>query len=276
MAVATGLLSLRARHQQLGRDRIHDPDPDYSQAVNALPDATAELTESLSEVARTLFAAGGVEDTLQAIVDLAVTTIDGCDFAGIFIAVGDQVATAVYSDELVVEVDVLQQETGEGPCLDAVAQNATFYAEDLMDDSRWARFGPRSVSIGVRCALAFSLVANATPGALNLYAHYPGAFGATDRAKGVIFATLASLALGGAHSHEDEDRRAENLQRALGTRELIGQAQGILMEREHITSGQAFNILRRASQHLNIKLREVAQDLVDTGQRPSYGEDPSH
>jgi AmiR/NasT family two-component response regulator len=58
---------------------------------------------------------------------------------------------------------------------------------------------------------------------------------------------------------------------ALGTRELIGQAQGILMEREHITSQQAFDILRRASQHLNIKLREVAQDLVDTGERPSDG-----
>jgi hypothetical protein len=263
-------------NQGLRSGRSGEDDPDYSLAVDAVPDAAAELIESLSEVARTLFAAGGVEGTLQAIVDLAVTTIDGCDSAGIFTAVGDQVATAVYSDELVLRVDALQQETGEGPCLDAVSQNATFYAEDLRNDPRWTRFGPRSVKIGVRCALAFSLVANATPGALNLYAHYPRAFGATDRAKGVIFATLASLALGGAHSHEDEDRRVENLQTALGTRELIGQAQGILMEREHITSAQAFTILRRASQHLNIKLREVAQDLVDTGQRPSFGEDPPH
>jgi len=237
------------------------------------PDDTSELTASLSEMARSLFAAGGVKDTLQAIVDLAVTAIEGCDFAGIFTAVGDQVATAVFSDQLVVEVDDLQQECGEGPCLDAVAQDATFYAEDLMDDARWIIFGPKSVSVGVRCALAFSLVVNNSPGALNLYAHYPQAFGATDRAKGAIFATLASLALSGALSHEDEDRRADNLHVALGTRELIGQAQGILMEREHITSREAFDILRRASQHLNIKLREVAQDLVHTGERPSDGSD---
>jgi hypothetical protein len=242
--------------------------------ADALEDTT-ELTASLSEVARSLFAAGGVEDTLQTIVDLAVTTIDGCDFAGILTAKDDQVATSVYSDPLVLRVDDLQQETGEGPCLDAVAQDATFYAEDLMDDARWPVFGPESVSVGVRCALAFSLVANQTPGALNLYARYPRAFGATDRAKGVIFATLAGLALSGAFAHEEEDRRAENLHLALATRELIGEAKGILMEREHITSRQAFDILRRASQHLNIKLREVAQDLVDTGERPPDGQTQS-
>jgi hypothetical protein len=207
--------------------------PSYHFAVDSVQHDTAELTDSLSEVARSLFAAGGVQDTLQAIVDLAVTTIDGCDYAGIFIAEGDQIATAVFSDELVMDVDGLQQETGEGPCLDAMAQNATFYAEDLVEDARWAIFGPQAVNIGVRCALALSLVANDTPGALNLYARYPRAFGATDRAKGVIFATLSSLALSGAQIHEHEDRRAENLHSALGTRELIGQAQGILMEREH-------------------------------------------
>ena len=243
--------------------------------MDSVQHETAELTDSLSEVARSLFAAGGVQDTLQAIVDLAVTTIDGCDYAGIFIAVGDQITTAVYSDELVVEVDALQREADEGPCLDAMSRNATFYAEDLVDDPRWAVFGPQAVDIGVRCALALSLVANDSPGALNLYARYPRAFGATDRAKGVIFATLSSLALSGAQTHEHEDRRAENLHTALGSRELIGQAQGILMEREHITSQQAFDILRRASQHLNIKLREVAQELVETGERPAEGEEQS-
>jgi AmiR/NasT family two-component response regulator len=105
-------------------------------------------------------------------------------------------------------------------------------------------------------------------GALNLYARLPGAFGVVDRAKAVILASLADLALSVAHSHEDETRRSDNLNLALATREVIGQAQGILMERERITPDQAFDILRRASQHLNRKLRDVAQDLVDTGERP--------
>lgn len=235
---------------------------------------TVELTDNLSEVARALFAAGGVADTLQAVVDQAVAAIDGCDFAGIFTVDGDEVTTSVHTDPLVVEIDGLQQMTGEGPCLDAIDQRTTVYAEDLSDDDRWPTFGPEAAAVGARCALAFHLYSEGTLGALNLYARYPRAFGATDRAKGLIFATLSGLALGGAHSHEDEDRRADNLNQALATRELIGQAQGILMERERITSDQAFDILRRASQHLNIRLREVAQELVDTGDRPATQPSP--
>ena len=232
---------------------------------------TTELNVSLSQVARTLFLAGSTEATLQAVVDLAVASIEGCDFAGIFLVVDDQVTTPVHTDPMVVQIDSLQRETGEGPCLNAIAQGSTFYAEDLADDTHWTTFGPQAVAAGVRCILALRLSANGTIGALNFYARYPGAFGATDRAKGVIFATLAGLALGGAQAHESDDRRADNLHQALATRELIGQAQGILMERERITPDQAFDILLRASQHLNVKLREVAQELIDTGTIPDTG-----
>lgn len=252
-------LAVDAFFDKMGRGPLDMADPET---------ITVELTANLSEVARALFAAGGVADTLQVVVDQVVGAIDGCDFAGIFTVDGDQVTTSVHTHPLVVEIDGLQQVTGEGPCLDAIDQQTTVYAEDLADDERWPTFGPEAAAAGARCALAFHLYAEGTLGALNLYARYPRAFGATDRAKGLIFATLSGLALSGAHSHEDEDRRADNLNKALATRELIGQAQGILMERERITSDQAFDILRRASQHLNIRLREVAQDLVDTGDRP--------
>jgi AmiR/NasT family two-component response regulator len=87
-------------------------------------------------------------------------------------------------------------------------------------------------------------------------------------------ASLAGQALIVAHSHEDEERRAESLHHALATREIIGEAMGILMERERITAERAFDVLRRASQHLNIKLREVAQNLVDTGENPDTGQMP--
>ncbi len=254
---------------RLDRGPRNDRGPLYSLRV---PDPTSDVSElvtNLSAVARALFAAGGVKDTLQAIVDLAVTSIDGCDLAGIFVVVGDHIETSVCSDTAVVDVDELQLASGEGPCLDALAGDTTVYAADLMEDARWAAFGPRAVEQGIRCTLALSLAADETPGALNLYGRFPSAFGATDRASAVIFATMASLALTGARSHEDEDRRADNLRLALKTREIIGQAEGILMEREHVTSQQAFDILRRASQHLNVKLREVAQDLVDSGETPS-------
>jgi transcriptional regulator with GAF, ATPase, and Fis domain len=231
-------------------------------------DPIAELTENFSETAGMLFAAGGVTETLAEVVELAVATIEGCDFAGIFLVDKDVVTSPIHTDAIVDEVDDLQTELGEGPCMDAIASQAIFYAADLADDARWPRFARQATAAGIRSILALPLPDKGGYGALNLYARLPGAFGVVDRAKAVILASLAGLALSTARTHEDEERRAENLQTALATREIIGQAQGILMERERISSGQAFDVLRRASQHLNRKLRDVAQDLVDTGERP--------
>ena len=121
--------------------------------------------------------------------------------------------------------------------------------------------------------IAFSLSPERAS-ALNLYARMPQAFGATDRAQGQLFATLARLALDSAEARAADDTRAANLAEALRTRELIGQAQGILMERERITADQAFDVLRRASQRMNVKLREVAVTLVETGETPE-GERPA-
>jgi len=237
-------------------------------------DATSELESNLSEVAIALFAQGSLEATLQRIVTLAVATVDGCDAAGVFLAEHGQVTTAASSDPVVVVLDRLQIDSGEGPCLDAVAEQGTVYADDLATGQRWSRFGPAAVDAGIRSVLAFRLSARRAS-ALNLYATMPAAFGATDRAKGLIFATLAGIALDTAERRADEEERFDNLHHALRTRELIGQAQGILMERERITGDQAFDVLRRASQHLNIKIRDVAHTLVETGETPTHPKRPT-
>ena len=229
---------------------------------------TAELADSVSTAARALFAPGSVPETLQRIVDLSVETIDSCDLAGIFLVADGRVTTPAASDPLVTTLDGLQFETDEGPCLDAISEQGVYYAEDLQDDDRWPQFGPRASGHGVRCLLAIPLLADGTLAALNLYARLPLAYGAIDRAKGLLFATLAGHALHSAQLRQDEETHSDQLQQALVTRNLIGQAQGILMERERITADQAFDVLRRASQSLNVKLREVAQRLVDTGEAP--------
>jgi ANTAR domain/GAF domain len=234
-------------------------------------DSLAELSRNVTESAQVLFTAGGVSSTLSSLVDLAVATIDGCDLAGIFLLDGDVVTAPVHTDALVIAVDTLQHRAGEGPCLDAIAHRMVFYAEDLIGDLRWPIFCPQAAAIGIRSVLALPLSANAELGAVNLYAYLPIAFGVVDRAKAAILASLASLALSVAQSHEDEERRALGLEAALSTREVIGEALGILMERERISADQAFDVLRRASQHLNVKLREVAQNLVDTGENPDTG-----
>jgi hypothetical protein len=231
----------------------------------------SDLTLSFSETARILFSSSSVRDTLVSVVDLAVETIEGCDFAGLFLLSGDVVSTPVHTDPIVIEIDAFQHQTGEGPCLDAIAHRLVFYADDLDKDLRWLYFAPLATKAGVRSVLALPLGADSILGALNLYARYPAAFGIVDRAKAAMLASLANLALRIAQSHEDDERRAANLHAALTSREIIGEALGILMDRERITAVHAFDVLRRASQHLNIKLREVAQNLVETGESPDTG-----
>jgi len=237
---------------------------------------------NFASIGRALSAAGTVEDTLALILSLAEIVIEGCDYAGIFVFDEGIVTTPLHTDPIVIQIDALQRSHGEGPCLDALTQNETFYAEDLADDSRWPYFGPPATQAGIRSILALPLVAAGPPAALNLYAKLPRAFGAIDRARGDLLAAFAGVALHAARLHQHDERIVANLHDALASREIIGQAQGILMERERITAEQAFEVLRRASQHLNVKLREVAQALVDTGEDPetetkaaeaaSYGE----
>ena len=225
------------------------------------------LETSFAHVAEQLLRPGSVVVTLQHIVALAAETIDGCDAAGVFLAQEGAVATAAASSSLSDTLDRLQIEAHEGPCIDASAQGSTFYAHDLAADERWPMFGPEAAALGVRSVLSYSLSVERLS-ALNLYAHLPAAFGATDRAQGQLFATLARLALELAEERAADGQRVANLTDALRTRELIGQAQGILMERERITADQAFDVLRRASQRMNVKLRSVAESLVETGESP--------
>lgn len=234
-------------------------------------DSLSELTDGFARTARILFAAGGVTETLAQLVESAVATIEGCDFASLFLLRGGSITTPVRTDPIVDEIDSLQRRSGEGPCLDAINHQLIFYADDLELDLRWPIFAPSSASTGIRSVLALPLTDDGAQGVLSLYASYPAAFSAVDRAKAAILSSLANLALAAAHSLEDNDRRSEHLHTALSTRELIGQAEGILMERERITADQAFDTLRRASQHLNIKLREVARSFVETGERPDTG-----
>ena len=228
----------------------------------------AEIEREFSALAVALFAPDTVSATLQAIVDLAVEAVDGCDAAGTLVVRGGRLAGAAVTSRLVEELDAAQIGTGEGPCLDASASGVPFYASDLLDDARWPRFTPIAIDLGIRSVLAYPLLDDRSS-ALNLYGHLPSAFGATGRAQGLLFATLAGIALGSAENQESEEARTGNLHEALQTREVIGQAQGILMERERITATQAFTVLRRASQALNIKLRDVAERLVETGEAPA-------
>jgi hypothetical protein len=234
----------------------------------------AGISDFLLEFSETipyLFTSASLAETTTHVLELAVSTISGCDFAGIFISETDGVTTAMQTDPLVDEIDDLQCGTGEGPCLDAIKNHRIYYADNLVSDARWPHFGPAATSAGIESALALPVVTYGNEGALNLYARRTEAFGAEDHGKAAVLASLSGLALSAAQSHEIKDRRAGSLAASLRTREIIGQAQGMLMERERISATSAFDILRRASVHLTIKLSEVAENFVETGKDPDTG-----
>lgn len=232
--------------------------------------APAELERTVAELAGALFTdTTAAADILRRIVVLAVETLSGCDFAGILTSGMDGMATAASTSGVVANLHQLQIEAQQGPCFDAVAMQSPCYVTDLVTDRQWPPFADGAVELGVRSVLAYPLPSAGRPSALNLYAELPAAFGAIDRANGLLLSVFAGLATDAADSQAKAERREEHLRVALQSRELIGQAQGILMERERISSDQAFALLRDSSQHLNVKLREVARNLVETGETPA-------
>lgn len=224
-------------------------------------------------MARSLLAQGGVQQTLEQICILAVDSIDGCDHAGISFLKGGHVSTPAASDSIPGVVDDIQYETGEGPCLSAMREREVFASDDLAQEERWPSFSARAQrETGITSMLSFRLfVAGDTLGALNLYSKSPAAFGAESRTIGVAFAAHAAVALSTAIHEEQMDE-------ALQSRDLIGQAKGLIMARDGVTADQAFNVLRRASQRLNVKLRDVASSMVDSapgaeGSAPAAGDE---
>lgn len=235
-------------------------------------DARTQLNRHLADVARVLLSPASVQQTLQRIVAFAVASIDPCDESALCRVAGGS-APAPFTSQRVAELDRLQTAFGEGPCIDTLSGADSVYAADLVVEPRWPLFAPRAVDCGVRSVLAYRLFdGSGTLGALQLYATVPGAFELIERTQGLIFAAVAGMAIAVAEGSAAQAGRNANLEAALVSRELIGQAQGILMEREKITAEQAFDHLRRSSQQLNLKLRDVAQELIDTGAVP--GDDP--
>jgi transcriptional regulator with GAF, ATPase, and Fis domain len=220
-------------------------------------------TETFAEMARALIAEDDVQRTLQKIVDLAVETIDGCDHAGITFMKGKNVTTPAASDDVPRTVDAIQYRTGEGPCLSAIRDHEVFETGDLGREARWPAFSVEAQrETGVTSMLACRLfVEGDTLGSLNLYSKAADAFDEASSTVGLVFAAHAAVALSTA-LHD------EQMEEALLSRDLIGQAKGILMAREGITADQAFEMLRRASQRLNVKLRDVAGEIVSPGQPP--------
>lgn len=222
-----------------------------------------DLARRLGDLARYLQGKDSLEETLQSIVDAAVGSVHGAEYAGLSVVESRKaMRTVAVSDDLVCEVDQAQIDFQEGPCLSALHVKHTVRVTDLARDERWPRFASAAVALGIRSMLSFQLYVIADDlGALNLYARDAGAFTDDSEQTGLLFATHAAVAMADAQEQA-------HLTRAITTRDLIGQAKGILMERHRLTGDQAFALLVRASQRTNTKLVDVAEYLVHSGELP--------
>jgi transcriptional regulator with GAF, ATPase, and Fis domain len=216
-----------------------------------------------SELARELEAEPDLDAMMQRIVMAAVDELAGATAAAITLVDRGQVSSPAHSSELAVRAGTIQSETGEGPCVDSSREEVTIRIDDLRQPSPWPLFANRAVELGIFSLLSFQLfVEHDSMGALDVYSDTPGAFDSQDEDTGLMLASHAALAM-------SARKQITDLRAAVGTRDLIGQAKGILMERYKVDGGRAFDVLAKLSQRTNRKLRDVASDLVFTGELPS-------
>lgn len=228
-----------------------------------------DLAHVLSEIARSLDRERTMEGLLRAVALAAVRAVPGARHASVTAAGwGGGPDRTARTDETAAGVDRLQSEAGVGPSIEAVRSRSPYVVPDLAADDRWPAFGPRVIELGVRSVLAVPLLVEAGDlGAITLYAGSPGALRGRAEYVAPLLAAHSAVALAAS-------RRECQLTEALESRDVIGQAKGILVERHGATRQQAFQLLVETSQRTNIKLREVSEYLVGTREGTTPGPVP--
>ncbi|MBP2367611.1 GAF and ANTAR domain-containing protein [Pseudonocardia parietis] len=242
------------------------------------PDQSDQLVVSLRRAAHELLGRRSISDleqTLAQIVAAAVDTVPGADAGGISMTEDGTIGSRAPVGGDVRKLDELQAELTEGPCITAAMEppaDGIVHARDLAsspDADRWPRFAPQAVGQGYRSILSTQLSTNGgTRAALNLYSHEPDAFDDASRTIAGLFGVQAAVLLYGVD-------HAAHMQQALDTRDVIGQAKGILMERFDVDEDRAFQMLVRSSQDLNLKLIVIARWLTSPEGRHKASSPPS-
>lgn len=225
-----------------------------------------QFTESLLELTNLMIAEESLEDTLRRITTLACRTITGCDHASLTLQRRDGPQTAAATDDTANRCDEAQY-ASDGPCVTACRTGERVRVVDMRQDRRWAQFAAVAIESGIHSSLSIPLGDSAViAGAMNLYSSAVDGFTPDDEQLADVLSKQSAVAIANAEVYWRTYDLTQNLQAALDTRDVIGQAKGILMARHKLTSDDAFELLRRASQSRNQKLRDVAQDVVATGQ----------
>jgi len=222
---------------------------------------SGDIVRTMADLARSFSTPRSVEDSLSTVTAAAVDLMPTEACAGILMVSGggkkfDSVAP---TSDLLPKLDHVQEQLGEGPCVAAAVENLVVRCDDFRSDERWPRFAAAAIDVGIYRSISFQLyTSEGKMGALNLFAFEPHAFGLQEESMAEVLAAHAALALMAA-------RTKEQLQSALVSRDVIGQAKGMIMERFDVDAIRAFEMLTHLSQETNTRLHAVAEQIVERG-----------
>jgi len=231
----------------------------------------ADPAEALERLGRLSLRELSMDSLLQTVADLTKTFMPGNPEASVLLLVKDRPTTVVSTGELATDLDERQYERGHGPCLHAARTGEVTEIPDTRVDDRWPDYTPRAVEHGNLSSLSIPLAIDEdaeVSGALNIYARTANAFDEASRSVATRFGPYAAVATGNLYAYQSARDMADNLQAALESRAVIDQAKGILIERYKLTADQAFQLLAQVSMKANRKLRDIADELVRTGELP--------
>ncbi len=229
--------------------------------VTSLPEPPGEVPEAFLHLGSRLSAEETIDGLLEPILRLAAATVPSAKSVSISVRQEGGAHTSISDGPVAAALDQVQYDEGEGPCLEAVRGHQI--EADVAHGGCWPAFGAKAAELGVRNVLSTPLsVKEGTLGAINVYTTADHGFNDAERRDARLLAEHAALVLAIAFALRNSLAINEQLREALMSREVVGEAKGILMQQQRCTRQEAFDILRRASQRQNHKLRELAEALV--------------
>ena len=227
--------------------------------------ASGEIREDITSLAELVFSKESLDSVLRHVGELGLESMEGWDAAGVTLGNKGLVETYGSTDDAVDRIDQVQyDDPANGPCVDAMLQGTRFYLEDAAADDRWSRFSEAAQREGIQAVLSMPLKDGESFGALNFYARRADPLREGQVQNAELFAAQAAVVLLNARAHTSQEQVIAQLNEGLQTRTLIGQATGILMGQEGLSSEEAFAKLVHISQTSNIKLREIAERFVSS------------
>jgi hypothetical protein len=257
-----------ASEQEWDEDRLRFALVPAAGTVEDLAATVGPLAEQFVRLAEHLAGATTVHGVLTRVCQAALTVLPGADLVSVTLRARDRFHTPTETDPLATRLDEIQYRLDEGPCVEATRTPGIgiSFSADLAAGREYPRFGPAAAALGAGSVLSVGLFpSGADPryGALNIYSRTPGGLDELDRDLALVLAAHASTALSATMASTAAELELATLRQAISSRDVIGQAKGILMERRGIGADEAFEVLRAASQSLNIKLTQVAETLVE-------------